>query len=81
MATEKNENGFPFEPYLPSWLKKSLAAMKECKAQWAKGLYVKNRDCYWDELNADINCAEAEGCLSHENANALRKEYLEMEVF
>lgn len=81
MAFLKDKNGFCFESDLPGYLRKSLAAMKDCKAKWAEGLYVNNWDCFWDELNADINCAEADGDIDHEQANILRQEYLGMEVF
>lgn len=75
MFIEK-ETGFCFEKDLPIFLQKSLATMKQCWAVLDSGGENLKKDVYWDELNADINCAEADGQITHEQANALRQRYL-----
>ena len=80
MFIEK-EQSFCFEKDLPLFLQKSLATMKRCWTVLDAGGEDFRKDVYWDELNADINCAETDGQISHEQANALRKRYLRMEVY
>lgn len=77
----KNENGFCFESDLPEPLKTSLSVMKDYLKKAAEGIEDSRWDAYWDELNSDINCAEVDGLIDHEQANALREKYLGMEVF
>ena len=75
------ETGLPMdesylEKGLPAYLEKSLTAMK---ASWAiedNGGTDLHWDCYWCELNADINSAEVDELISHKQADYLRRQYL-----
>ena len=70
--TERLENGLP--PYLNE-------SLKNMKASWDRidnGEKDLRWDLYWCELNADINSAEVDNVISHEQADYLRKKYLRM---
>jgi len=63
---------------MPTYLEKSLAAMK---ASWMiedSGETDFHWDCHWCELNADINSAEVDELISHRQASYLRRKYLRM---
>lgn len=79
-----NVTGLPknfeyLEKGLPAYLVRSLDAMKKSWAIEDSGNTDLHWDCCWSELNADINAAETEKSISHEQAGYLRKEYLRME--
>ena len=70
--TERLEKGLP--PYLNE-------SLKNMKASWKRidnGEKDLRWDLYWCELNADINSAEVDNVISHEQADYLRKKYLRM---
>lgn len=64
---------------LPSFLETSIAHMEESWRKEDRGETDLHWDCYWCELNADINAAEVNGMISHQQATCLRKKYLRME--
>lgn len=68
------------EKGLPAFLQKSLDAMKESWSIEDNGGTDLHWDCYWCELNADINSAEVDGLISRRQAIYLRREYLRMDV-
>ena len=80
-ATGLPKNLDYFEKGLPPYLSESLDAMKKSWAIEDSGGRDLHWDCYWCELNADINAAETERSISHEQAAYLRKEYLRMEGY
>lgn len=63
---------------LPEYLKESIEAMKESWKILDSGDKDLRWDCYWSELNADLNSAEVEGIISSEQAWYLREKYLRM---
>lgn len=67
------------EKGLPQYLESSLAAMKKSWQIEDSGRRDPHWDCYWCELNADINAAETERSISREQAGYLRRIYLRME--
>ena len=67
------------EKGLPQYLESSLAAMKKSWQIEDSGRHDPYWDCYWCELNADINAAETERSISREQAGYLRRIYLRME--
>ena len=69
-----------FEKGLPAYLQESLEAMKKSWQIEDSGGIDTHWDCYWCELNADINSAEVDGLISHRQAAYLRSEYLRMDV-
>lgn len=73
------ENMSYLEQELPGYLEKSLTAMKKSWEIEDAGETDYLWDCYWCELNADINTAEVDGAISHRQAAYLRKKYLRME--
>ena len=85
---DSNENydtttGFPrnkeyLECGLPAYLKISLDNMKQSWEIEDSGKKDYHWDLYWCELNADINSAEIDQAISHEQASYLRKTYLRM---
>lgn len=64
---------------LPPFLQESLDRMKESWARVDTGERDDLWDCYWCELNADINACEVEQHISSEQAWYLRETYLRME--
>lgn len=78
-----HESGLPvgtdyFELGLPPYLQTSIQNMA---ASWAiedSGKTDDHWDIAWSELNADINAAEVEQCISSEQAWYLREKYLRM---
>ena len=67
------------EKGLPPYLEKSLRAMKHSWQVIDSGGKDMLWDAKWCELNADINAAENECCISKPQADYLRREYLRME--
>ena len=63
---------------LPAYLQRSLDAMKESWKIEDGGGTDPHWDCFWCELNADINSAEVDHLISHDQAAYLRREYLRM---
>lgn len=77
------ESGLPvdktyLEYGLPPYLQHSLEQMKKSWAIEDSGEKDWHWDIYWCELNADINCAEVDQEITHEQAAYLRKMYLRM---
>ena len=77
------ESGLPvddtsLECGLPLYLQHSLEQMKKSWEIEDSGEKDWHWDIYWCELNADINCAEVDQEISHEQADYLRKKYLRM---
>ena len=66
------------EKGLPAYLQRSLDAMKESWKIEDGGGTDPHWDCWWCELNADINSAEVDYLISHEQAAYLRRKYLRM---
>ena len=64
---------------LPPYVQESLEAMKKSWAIVDNGGEDLRWDCYWCELNADLNSAEVEGLITSEQAWYLREKYLRME--
>ena len=64
---------------LPQYVQDSLDAMKKSWKIIDSGGEDLRWDCYWCELNADLNSAEVEGLISTEQAWYLREKYLRME--
>ena len=84
-ARYDRDTGFPkeesyLEKGLPTYLEKSLAAMKASWEKEDRGERDIHWDLYWCELNADINSAEVENSIYHAKAGYLRKKYLRMDV-
>lgn len=78
------ETGLPkdnsyLECGLPEYLQKSLTNMKKSWAVEDSGQRDYHWDLYWGELNADINSAETDKCISSEQAWYLREKYLRIE--
>lgn len=61
---------------LPEWLKKSINKMAEIWEQLDRGEENYRWDCYYCELQSDINVAEVEQIISSEQAWYLREKYL-----
>ena len=72
------ENNEYFELDLPEYLISSINAMKDMWEKIDSGKPHMNWDLCWDELNADINCAETDEDISPEQAWYLREKYLRM---
>jgi len=66
------------EKGLPAYLQRSLDAMKESWKIEDGGGTDPHWDCFWCELNADINSAEVDFLITHDQAAYLRREYLRM---
>ena len=65
---------------LPDWLVKSI---KRLNVAWEKvdnGQECLRWDCYWCELQSDINVAEVERLISSEQAWYLREKYLRLRI-
>lgn len=61
---------------LPDWLQKSIDRMAEIWEQLDRGEENYRWDCYYCELQSDINVAEIEQIISSEQARYLREKYL-----
>lgn len=64
---------------MPPWLKRSIENMKRAWEYLDAGENYTLWDCDWCELNADINDAEVNHCITPEQAWFLREKYLRME--
>lgn len=64
---------------LPLYVQESIEAMKKSWSIIDNGGKDLHWDCYWCELNADLNSAEVEGLITSEQAWYLREKYLRME--
>lgn len=78
------ETGLPIDKSylecdLPGYVQESLNAMKKSWEIIDNGGKDNLWDCYWCELNADLNSAEVEGLITSEQAWYLREKYLRME--
>lgn len=79
-----DENGKPIDKsYLECGLNKSIVnSIRQMEDSW-KIIDNGGKDIHWDlnwcELMADINSAEADGEISKEQAQYLRRKYLRME--
>ena len=69
------------EKGLPPYLYDSINAMQESWDRIDDGIKDWQWDCYWCELNSDINVAEVEQEISSEQAWYLREKYLRMERY
>ena len=75
-ATGLPENKTYLEYGLPEYLQISLDNMKKTWKILDSGTRTNTWDLYWCELNADINSAEVDELITHEQADYLRKVYL-----
>ncbi|MBR3167872.1 MAG: helix-turn-helix transcriptional regulator [Erysipelotrichaceae bacterium] len=78
------ESGLPknrdyLERGLPPYLRKSIEAMKQSWEIEDAGKKDMHWDIVWCDLNADINSAETEQDITHNQARYLREKYLRME--
>ena len=78
-ASGRPKSNTYLEKGLPAYLEQSLKKMELSWAQEDSGQKDLHWDITWCELNADINAAETEQDISHEQAQYLRKKYLRME--
>ena len=62
----------------PEYLQISLDNMKKTWKILDSGTRTNTWDLYWCELNADINSAEVDELITHEQADYLRRVYLRM---
>ena len=79
-----NQTGLPtdrsyLECGLPPYLQESLEMMKKAWAAEENGSNDLRFDCYYCNLQADINTAEVEGEISSEQAWYLRENYLRIQ--
>lgn len=61
---------------LPSYLQQDLQVYKKALEEQKEGKQIMLIDCYYCELQDDINCAEVDQEITMEQANYLRKQYL-----
>ncbi len=78
------ESGLPknrdyLERGLPPYLRQSIEAMKQSWEIEDAGKKDMHWDIVWCDLNADINSAETEQDITHDQAQYLREKYLRME--
>lgn len=64
---------------LPPFLELSLTRYKDALKKQEQGLHVSLMDCYYCELQSDINTSEVNDIISSEQAWYLREEYLGIE--
>lgn len=64
---------------LPTFLKNSLLIYKTAMEKQQNGIVVTLMDCYYCELQSDINSAEINNIISSEQAWYLREKYLGLE--
>ena len=79
-----NQTGLPtdrsyLECGLPPYLQESLEMMKKAWAAEENGSNDLRFDCYYCNLQADINTAEVEGEISSEQSWYLRENYLRIQ--
>lgn len=86
LETEKydTERGLPadkayLECGLPDFLRSSIDAMQASWERMDQGEQDNRWDCYYCELQSDINTCEVNGLISEEQAWYLREKYLRME--
>ena len=77
-ATGLPEDKTYLEYGLPEYLQISLGNMKKTWKILDSGTRTNTWDLYWCELNADINSAEVDELITHEQADYLRRVYLRM---
>lgn len=77
-ATGLPEDKTYLECELPEYLQISLDNMKKTWKILDSGTRTNTWDLYWCELNADINSAEVDELITHEQADYLRRVYLRM---
>ena len=77
-ATGLPEDKTYLEYGLPEYLQISLDNMKKTWKILDSGIRTNTWDLYWCELNADINSAEVDELITHEQADYLRRVYLRM---
>ena len=63
---------------LPEFLASSLSVYKDALEKSQNGKQVSLMDCYYCELQSDINSAEVNNIISSEQAWFLREKYLEL---
>ncbi|MBR2553112.1 MAG: helix-turn-helix transcriptional regulator [Erysipelotrichaceae bacterium] len=78
------ESGLPknrdyLERGLPPYLRQSIEVMKQSWEIEDAGKKDLHWDVAWCDLNADINSAETEQDITHDQARYLREKYLRME--
>ena len=81
LEPDYNENGKPadnsyLECNLPTFLNASISAFKEALEKHNSGNSLSLLDCYYCELQSDINSAEVNNIISSEQAWYLREKYL-----
>lgn len=64
---------------LPEFLRQSIDTMQLSWARVDRGERDIHWDCYYCELQSDINSCEVNGIISEEQAWYLREKYLRME--
>lgn len=64
---------------LPDWLQHSISVMQDTWDRMAAGETCSRWDCWYADLQSDINIAETENIISPEQAWYLREKYLHME--
>lgn len=64
---------------LPVFLENSLSVYKDALRKQQSGAVVSLMDCYYCELQSDINSAEVNNIISSEQAWFLREKYLGLE--
>ena len=77
-ATGLPEDKTYLEYGLPEYLQISIDNMKKTWKILDSGTRTNTWDLYWCELNADINSAEVDELITHEQADYLRRVYLRM---
>ena len=77
-ATGLPEDKTYLEYGLPEYLQISHDNMKKTWKILDSGTRTNTWDLYWCELNADINSAEVDELITHEQADYLRRVYLRM---
>lgn len=77
-ATGLPEDKTYLECGLPEYLQISLDNIKKTWKILDSGTRTNTWDLYWCELNADINSAEVDELITHEQADYLRRVYLRM---
>lgn len=77
-ATGLPEDKTYLEYGLPEYLQISLDNMKKTWKILDSGTRTNTWDLYWCELNANINSAEVDELITHEQADYLRRVYLRM---
>ena len=78
------ETGLPvdkayLECGLPDFLQSAIATMQASWERMDRGEQDNRWDCYFCELQSDINNCEVDGLISEEQAWYLREKYLKME--